>query len=45
MAIPAAAAAAYRSVAQLGAQTGAGGAASGVTPANVPGGKYTRSRV
>ena len=39
MAIPAAAAAAYRNVAQMGAQMG--GASSAITPANVPGGNFS----
>jgi flagellar hook-basal body complex protein FliE len=40
MSIPAAAAAAYRNVAQMG-QAAAGGASSGITPANIPGGNFS----
>ncbi len=39
MAIPAAAAAAYQAVAQMGATSAAG--ASSITPANVPGGNFS----
>jgi flagellar hook-basal body complex protein FliE len=41
MAIPAAAAAAYRNVAQMSSQMGAGGASSGIAPANIPGGNFS----
>ena len=40
MAIPAAAAAAYRNVAQMG-QAAGGAASSGITPANIPGGNFS----